>query len=102
MVVTLIINFSPNLLHLAPPNVKAHCAELKKFGTEFPEEFRNNYKRMRGEFPIEIMTGVSLDFFLKIYIFINKINFDKIFEIFLQSQLLILVKMRSGTIPTVS
>ena len=50
------------MLHLAPPNVKAHCKELKKFGTKFPEEYIDSYEHMREDFPIEIMTGVSFLF----------------------------------------
>ena len=54
------LNFAPNLLHLAPPTVKAHLKNLKKFGTKFPQEYKNNYRKMTEDFPIEFHTTVSL------------------------------------------
>ena len=53
------LNFSPNLLHLTPPAVKAHCKELVKIGTAFPKEYKTDYQRMRDDFPIEFHTTVS-------------------------------------------
>jgi len=50
------LNFSPNLLHLTPPAVKAHCKELVKFGTAFPKEYKTDYQRMRNDYPIEFHT----------------------------------------------
>ncbi|CBY20603.1 unnamed protein product [Oikopleura dioica] len=50
------LNHAPNLLHLSPPVVKAHCAKLKKFATKFPEEYKADFAKMREDFPIEIQT----------------------------------------------
>ena len=50
------MNFSPNLLHLTPPAVKAHCEQLKQFGTAFPKEYKADYAQMRHDYPIEIHT----------------------------------------------
>ena len=58
------LNFSPNLLHLTPPAVKAHCKELVKLGTAFPKEYKTDYERMRTDFPIEFHTTVSNAFTL--------------------------------------
>ena len=52
------LNFAPNLLHLAPPTVRAHCKNLKKFGTKFPKEYKDNYSKMRDDFPLEFHTTV--------------------------------------------
>ena len=56
------LNFSPNLLHLTPPAVKAHCKELVKIGTAFPKEYKTDYQMMRNDFPIEFHTTVSKGF----------------------------------------
>ena len=58
------LNFSPNLLHLTPPAVKAHCKELVKIGTAFPKEYKTDYRRMRDDFPIEFHTTVSRSHFV--------------------------------------
>merc|ERR1712130_536944 len=38
------LNFSPNLLHLSPPVVKAQCQKLKAFSTKFPVELHTSTK----------------------------------------------------------
>ena len=59
------LNFSPNLLHLTPPAVKAHCKELVRIGTAFPKEYKTDYQMMRNDFPIEFHTTVSKGFYEK-------------------------------------
>ncbi|XP_031840413.1 mitochondrial ribosomal protein S35 [Nomia melanderi] len=46
----------PNFLHLTPPVVKAHCDELKKFCTKWPQELETD-EACEKYFPVEIITS---------------------------------------------
>ena len=41
---------------MSPPAVKAQCSKLKEFTTEFPKEYKEDYHRMRADFPVELHT----------------------------------------------